>query len=360
MGNIDINKITVDEIMGSIRKKPVKEESTVVEEDFLPTEETPAENTTTGAISYKTLTGSLPKDKEDFSIPCYKAEDWDEDGRAHIPTEDKSFVWDHTVAYPLLKAYVLNKKVLIVGPTGCGKTELVKQVCAKIKQPYLRINGRQDMESDTLLGKPWVSGGEMHFELGELPKALKKGWMIAFDEPWKTPAGIQMALQRYYEKDGVLQLDDMPGDLKEKTVVPDSKSRLVLCDNVVGTGDNMDKFGATLIQDSSTINRIDLVLRATYLELQQEIGMLRAKYGWLPESKARKMVQLANLVRAGFEQGELAATMSPRNLMSWAELSYDLKDYMEGFRYTMLNRFADDSEQGAVKKMWSTVFGGTL
>jgi len=117
------------------------------------------------------------------------------------------------------------------------------------RQPYLRINGRQDMESDTLLGKPWVTEGEMSYIKGELPKALEKGWFVAFDEPWKTPSGIQMSLQRMYEKDGVLQLDDMPGSLDEKLIVPKDTFRMVLCDNVVGTGDNQDKYGATMIQD---------------------------------------------------------------------------------------------------------------
>lgn len=359
MAQVDIETLVVEELLGNLKTKPAKKEK-VKEVDFLPVEDEKEEVVTSNTMLYSQITGSVPIGKTDFAVPAFTATDWDEDGLAHIPAIDESFVWDHSVAYPLLKAYALNKKVLIVGPTGCGKTEIVRQLAAHTNHPYLRINGRQDMESDTLLGKPWVSGGEMHFELGELPKALKRGWMIAFDEPWKTPAGIQMALQRYYEKDGILQLDDMPGDLKEKTIVPDKRSRLVLCDNVVGTGDNMDKFGATLIQDSSTINRIDLVLRADYLNLTAEIGMLTGKYKWLPEEKAKKMVQMANLIRKGFEQSELSATISPRNLMSWAELSYNLKNYAEAFEYTMLNRFAEDSERAAVKHHWTTVFGESL
>lgn len=330
------------------------------EPEFLEVEEEVKSAISSTTKKYSDITGAVPAGKQDFDIPCYAVEDWDEEGRSHIPDIDPLFVWDHSVAYPLLKAYVLGLKVLVVGPTGSGKTETNKQIAAHLNQPYFRINGRQDMEADTLLGKPWVSGGEMRFEMGDLPKALKKGWYVAFDEPWKTPAGIQMALQRFYERGGVLQLDDMPGSLEEKTIIPDKRSHLVLADNVVGTGDNMDKFGATLIQDASTINRMDLVLFQDYLPQKDEANMIVEKYKFIPEGKAKNVVKLANLIRRGFEQGELSATMSPRNIMSWMELAFDMKDYKESFKYVMLNRFSDDNEKGAVRGHWTTVFGDSL
>lgn len=359
-GNANVNEIVLDTLLGEYAKGKAKTVSPKPPEpEFLDVED---ENSPEPAhkLMYSEITGSVPTGKDDFVIPSYVAEDWDEEDRVYIPEADSTFVWDHNVAYPLLKSLVMNKKVLIVGPTGAGKTEICRQICARINQPYFRINGRQDMEADTLLGKPWVSDGTMHFELGEFPKALRKGWFVAFDEPWKTPSGIQMALQRYYERNGILQLDDMPGTLEEKTVKPDPRSRLVLADNVVGTGDKMDKFGATLIQDASTINRMDVVLYQNYLQPEQEVGLITSKYKFVPEGKAKKVVQLARLIREGFEQGDLAATMSPRNIMSWMEMAYDLKDYKAAFVYTMLNRFADESEKGAVKNHWATVFGDSL
>ena len=141
-----------------------------------------------------------------------------------------------------------------------------------------RINGRQDMESDTLIGKPWVNNGSMEFVLGEFPKALLSGDIILLDEPTKIPSGIQMTLQRVMERNGVLQIDDMPEGLESKTIVPHPEARIVLADNVVGTGDNSEQYGATMIQDSSFLNRIDAVLHVPYMSPEKEAELLANKF----------------------------------------------------------------------------------
>jgi cobaltochelatase CobS len=301
--------------------------------------------------------------KPDFIVTSYyNISDWDIDEQELIPDEEevKYYQPDHDVLYPATLGISRNKKVLVYGPTGSGKTEMYKFIAALIHQPYMRINGRQDMESDSLLGKPWVSGGDMHFALGELPIGLQKGRLICFDEPWKTPSGIQMALQRYYERDGVLFLDDMPGSIHDKTIVPENRARMVLCDNVIGTGDNMDQFGATLIQDSSTLNRMDMVLKLDYLPKTAEIKMMMHRFDFLPKTKASKMVQIANLIRTGYIGGDFGVTISPRNLITWAELAFDLKDYNEAFKWTMLERYSEDDERAAIRNHWITVWGEDL
>ena len=98
----------------------------------------------------------------------------------------------------------------MVRPTGSGKASLQDYFAAHINQPLFRLNGRGDMESDTRLGRPWVGEKGMEFLKGELVKAAEKGYWIVIDEPWKLPAPIQMALQRFCEKNGQFQLDDMP------------------------------------------------------------------------------------------------------------------------------------------------------
>lgn len=291
----------------------------------------------------------------------FNPEDWDEEDRPFIPKLDTSYIWQHDVLYPALLGLVHNLKALVHGPTGSGKTTMYKNIAAVLNWPYLRIGGRADLESDEIFGRPWITGGEMGFELAEFPKAYQKGWLIAVDEPWKMTAGIQMTFQRVYERDGILQIDAMPGSLKDKQILPKATTRLVLCDNVVGTGDGSDKYAATMIQDSSTINRMDLVLHLGYLPPAMEQSMLLGKYGeFLPKQKARQVVQMANLIRRGFEQNELAVTMSPRNLMAWMELAEKIQDYKEAFRWTMLFRFAEDSDKEAVRGHFKTVFGESL
>ncbi len=340
----------------------------VKEEMFLEVEE--AETVPTKGIKYSELLKDFggpsyikASGKPDFLITSYyEIDDWPEEEQALIPLmeEVQHYVPNHEVLYPALIGICHNKKVLVYGPTGSGKTDLYKFIAALIHQPYMRINGRRDMESDSLLGKPWVSGGDMHYQLGELPVGLLAGRLIAFDEPWKTPSGIQMALQRYYEKDGVLFLDDAPGTIADKTIVPENRARMVLCDNVIGTGDNMDQYGATLIQDSSTLNRMDMVLKLDYLPKVQEVKMLMKRFSFLPKAKANKMVQIANLIRTGYQSGDFGVTMSPRNLITWAEVAYQLKDYNESFKWTMLERYNEDEERSAIRNHWMTVFGEDL
>ena len=300
--------------------------------------------------------------KPDFSLDTIinEVEDWAEEHRQFIPKINKDYVWQHDVLYPAVLAMVNKLKVLVHGPTGSGKTDMYKNIAATINQPYYRLGGRADMESDSILGKPWIDNGSMHFEEGEFVKAYKAGYLLAIDEPWKMPPGIQMVFQRVYERDGILQLDDKPGTLADKQVIPHPSTYMVLCDNVVGTGDGADKYAATMIQDASTINRMDLVLFLSYLSPVEEVKFIRGKYKYVSAKIAKQVVQLAGLIRVGFNSGALSAGMSPRNIMAWMELAYKIKDYKQAFKWIMLERYAEDSEKEAVRGHYEVVFGEKL
>jgi hypothetical protein len=218
------------------------------------------------------------------------------------------------------------------------------------------INGRGDMESDSILGKPWVSDGSMHYEKGELVKAAEKGWWILIDEPWKLPAPIQMALQRFYEKDGQFQLDDMVGELEDKLITTGPTCRLVLCDNVVGTGDNMDQYAATMIQDGSTLNRMDVVLKQDYMAKKDEVNMITNANPDLAPRTAAKMVDFITLCRTSYAQRALSAALSPRNLLTWAELSVELSDVDVAASWIVLDRYAEDDERALINAHYTTVF----
>lgn len=304
---------------------------------------------------------SLPARCKDFDVSSilFKDEDWDEDDRAFIPDAEKftDHYRDPAVMYPLVLGLVYNMNTLIHGPTGCGKSTGVECIASICRWPFLRVNGREDMESDALIGKPWVNHGNMEWMMGSLPIARRKGWLVLMDEPFKMPAGIQMTLQRMYERGGILQIDDMPGTLKDKQIIPHKNTRLILADNVAGTGDNLDKYAATQIQDTSTLNRMELVVEVDYLPNDAEQSMLTNKYPHLPDQWARRMVQLASLVRNGFKKGELSSTMSTRQLYTWAELSVVVGSYRRSFDIIMRGRFAEDSEVVALDNLYTMAFG---
>lgn len=318
----------------------------------------------TEGTSFSTVFGvEPPKGMPNLKAVVFEDKDWPKKDRVFIPdiSKFKDYVPNVMVLYQLwISVLKNNQKALVVGPTGSGKSSLQEYFCAMIRQPMYRINGRGDMESDTLLGKPWVSDGSMHFEKGELVKAAEKGYWILIDEPWKLPAPIQMALQRFYEKDGQFQLDDMPGEMCDKLITPAPTCRVVLCDNVVGTGDNMDQYAATMIQDGSTLNRIDVVFRQEYMAKDLEVEMLTKAVPLITEHQAGLMVDFFGLCRISYEQRNLTAALSPRNLLTWAELSVQLASPEAAALWTLIDRFADDTEKQLVNEHFRTVFDTSL
>lgn len=361
--------VAMKKARGGGDKMPVPSTSTITTEEIVAA--TPVDpidkfkDSVKGVKFSKVFGVKPPKGMPDLKAAVYKPSDWDEADRAFIPNKAdfKHYVPNLMVMYQLWVSVLRNnKKALIVGPTGSGKTSLQKYFCAHINQPMFSINGRGDMESDSILGKPWVGGGTMTFEKGELVKAAEKGWWILIDEPWKLPAPIQMALQRFYEKDGVFQLDDMPGTLEEKTIVPKPSCRVVLADNVVGTGDGIDQYSATMIQDGSTLNRLDVVFRQEYMKKELEVDMLMRSVpkNSLLESDAAQMVDFFTLCRTSYQQRALSAALSPRNLLTWAELCVQLGSLKTAAQWTLLDRFAEDDEKQLINDHYRTVFDEVL
>ncbi len=306
----------------------------------------------------KTLDG-MP----DFDVVMYDDSVWDDEGLANIPnaSDFTGRVVDHESMYPFVKSMQpkhKGMKVLLVGPTGSGKSTMAEYFCATINQPFLRIQGRADMESDSVIGKPWVSpAGGMEYLLGEWVKRTRDGWFVLVDEPWKIPNGIWMTAQRHMERGGIWQLDDMPSDdITDKQIVPKNTYRCVLADNVVGTGDNIEQYGATMIQDASTLNRIDVVIKVDYLKPEDEMKVVTGMFPAIPETQAKKMIALLNLLRTGFNSGELSSSASLRNITAWAEHAVDVQNYELGFKWVMMNRYADETEYKAVANHYFTCF----
>lgn len=297
----------------------------------------------------------------DFDVPYYEKSDWPEAAQEFIPGEMEGYVPDHKYLYPLLAAITRRLKVQIVGDTGSGKTEIKKYTCHKLNIPLFRLNFRGDMESDTILGKPWVEpvNGEVQttFKLGSLPEALKEGFFIDLDEIFNAPAPILAALQRYMESDGILQIDDMPGTLAERQVRPHERSIVVLSSNTTGQGENLDKFAANQIQDRSFLNRIDVVIHMDYMSPTKEQEILKKRYPMFDDDFLMYVVQLINLIRQGNSKGQITPAASLRTAFSWLDVYQILKDVELSFEMAFLNKLPDDSERTAVQVMFENVFG---
>ena len=160
---------------------------------------------------------------------------------------------------------------------------------------------------------------------------------------------------RRTSKGGHLTLDDKPGTKADKMVHPAKEFRLVLTDNVKGTGDSFDKFAATQMQDSSSLDRININQELSYLAKRQEIKMLMDKYPGANEHGVEKLVQFAGLVRNAYRQGGVALTLSPRGLMAILDMHQIGVPVQRAIQLAFLEKIADEAEQLAVQEMLRTV-----
>lgn len=239
-----------------------------------------------------------------------------------------------------------------------GKTSGIRQFAAHIQQPYMRFNGKDGIEQSSFLGYPWATSAGMEWKDGLLPQGCKLGYLVCIDEVFKIPAGIQMAMQNLYEKDGTLMLDDKPGDYHEKLVVPAPEFRLFLTDNVRGTGDNFEKFASTQMQDTSTLDRFGLTIEQDYLPHDAEVSMLSGMYPDVQVININLLVKFAGLVRAGYKAGEISLTLSPRGLMASLNMMQSAQLPMAAaLDLAFTNKLAEESEVQACTQMKMTVGG---
>lgn len=293
-------------------------------------------------------------------VTKFDRKDWDKVMQKDIPVVDKDYIvnWE---AFAAMAVGLENKeKPLIVGKPGTGKTTMVKLFAALTNHPYMRINGKDGLEPSSFLGTPWATDGGMEWKDGAVTTAVKNGYLLAYDEPFKAGAGVNMAFQWLYEDDGKLFLDDKPGDMSDKLVHAHDHFGMVLCDNVKGLGDNIDKFAATTVQDSASLDRFGIAIELDYLTNDQEKLLLKKWFPQVTDNITKKIVQLATLVRAGYNNNEIELSMSPRSIKKFAKYSLIYKDTRSAFLYTFANKLADENELVAVSKFYKTVFNEEL
>lgn len=324
-----------------VEKKKEPEEPLVTQTEFTDT-------------SFKDVFGFKPTINTKATV--FKEETWPEDVRAFIPTVDEDYVLPHEATSILVYAIETGQFVNMVGPTGSGKSTLVEQVCAHLKRPFIRFNGRGDMETSSLLGQLVVHDGATVWRDGVFTEAVKSGAVVLFDEYTATPPEINMSLQWLREHGGKLLITDKPGATHEKLITPHKEFRLVCADNTRGLGDNGDRFAGTNIQNSASLNRFDITIEHNYMDQKKEANILTKRNPTLSKKAAEYMVKMAWLIRNGYDKGDISVTLSPRNLLSWARKAQDWGDMEKSFMFTYYNMLPSDSERNAVKSFYKTVF----
>ena len=310
--------------------------------------------------------GRLPESGINHIVQQYAKDHFPEAIQVDIPEVDPNHYWDPEVLEALLLAHQLRERACITGLPGTGKTTSVKQFAAWIRQPYMRLGGRGDLESSSFLGYSWADveeiNGEhiskMSFKPGMLTQGLDTdgfGYLVTIDEVMKIPAYISMCMQHLFEKDGHLTIDDKPGTKADKIVLPAKEFLLILTDNVKGTGDSFDKFASTQMQDTSYLDRIGINETLDYLDPKDECEMLHKKYNAVDKSVISKLVKFAGLVRNGYRQGNIALTLSPRGLESILEMLAVSVPMKRAISLAFSNKIADEAESIAIEDMLKTV-----
>lgn len=275
----------------------------------------------TNTVSYESIVGEPHPDGQERLYPAPPTK-WDKEVRDMIPTADPDWVVDHRTAPDTCAAILNGHNMLMVGPTGTGKTTDVREVCARIGMPYARVNGAEGMEGADLYGQIQLSNGSTKWVDGPIVPIVKHGGMLAVDEPFKMSPGTLMNLQWLAEtkvSGRAIMLYGHP-DADKVKLPAHGEFRMALCDNARGTGDNMDIYAATNVQDASFINRMQYKIRKDYMEYDTEVKAVTHKYPWILKPLAERMVRLAGQLRTAWNQGSIEMPFSFRELETWSQL----------------------------------------
>lgn len=271
-----------------------------------------------------------------------------------VPKLDSDYVVQKEQAALLVAGMQDEDKTLINGPTGSGKSSLVKYICAKLNRPFIRINMSGDVESASLFGTLVVRGGATVWEDGAITEAVKYGAVCLVDEWELMPAEIAMGMQNLLEDGGYLYLKEMPGDSNDRTVVPHDDFRLVFAGNTVGQGDTTGAFTGVGVQNTATIDRFTNTIYLGYLTAKHEIEIITSK-AEVPVDLAKNMVRFAGLIRNAYDSGKIGLTMSPRTLINWArKCKRYTPEYALNVAY-MQKLLLDD--QKSAQELYAKVFG---
>ncbi len=315
-----------------------------------------------GLYKFSEVYGFTPLSGIDHAVHKYSEEDWSPDISIHIPDMvefDGYQAQKHELEMCVL-GMEMRDKINITGPTGSGKSSMVKYICAKSCRPFIRINGRGDLESDSLLGMLTAESGDTKWVDGTITEGIKQGATICIDEWTVIPPEIMMALQWLMEENGQLYLSDKPGSSVDKLITPHPEYNLIFTDNTKGLGDDNGGFAATNVQNTATLDRFGTCIHVGYLAPSHELAILKARNPAMQDALGNKMIKFASLVRRAYDTNDVSMTCSPRTLINWCTKAQYLKSVSLSLKMAFFEKLPNESERTMVSGFFKTVFGDDL
>ena len=290
--------------------------------------------------------------KSDIRIPAFSK------SNPLVPKIDKNYFFDNDTTLAILTGFSKNKKILIQGYHGTGKTTHIEQVASRLNWSCVRINLDSHITRGDLIGKDIIKiekGKQItDFKDGMLPWSIKRPTALVFDEYDAGRPDVMFIIQRILETNGKFTLLD-----DNKIIDPHPAFRLFATANTIGLGDDMGIYHGTNQINQGQIDRWNIVTVLNYLSPENELKVVLGKLDELKEKKyiekIKLMIALAGLVRKGFVQGDLTSVLSPRTIINWADNYKIFEDLIFSFKLTFLNK-CDENDKSIIAEYFQRVF----
>ncbi len=286
-----------------------------------------------------------------FSKPC-----------EHVPELDSAYVFDRETTLAILAGFAHNRRVIIQGYHGTGKSTHLEQVASRLNWPMVRVNLDSHISRIDLVGKDAIvlqDGQQItEFREGILPWAIQHPTALVFDEYDAGRPDVMFVIQRVLEVDGKLTLLD-----QNRVITPHTAFRLFSTTNTIGLGDTTGLYHGTQQINQGQMDRWNIVTTLNYLEHEAEVEIVLGKEPKWQTEEGRQlissMVAVADLSRRGFINGDISVVMSPRTVITWAENAEIFGDVGFAFRLSFLNK-CDELERPIVSEYYQRCLGEDL
>jgi cobaltochelatase CobS len=292
----------------------------------------------------------------DMEVPAFSEAD------ERVPDLDPTYVFDPNTTLAICAGFGKNRRVMVQGYHGTGKSTHIEQVAARLNWPMIRVNLDAHISRIDLVGRDAIvlrEGQQVtEFREGLLPWALQHPVALVFDEYDAGRPDVMFVIQRVLEAEGKLTLLD-----QNRVIRPNPWFRLFATTNTVGLGDVTGLYHGTQAINQGQMDRWNIVATLNYLPAQVEAQIVLAKSGEYDDPGGKeiveKMIKVAELSRQGFINGDISTVMSPRTVISWAQNAHIFADVGYAFRVSFLNK-CDEAERPLIAEYYQRVFGQDL
>ena len=280
----------------------------------------------------------------------------------YVPEIDSTYKFDRDTTLAIIAGFAFNKRVLIQGYHGTGKSTHVEQVAARLNWPCIRINLDSHISRIDLIGKDAIVVKDnkqiTEFKEGILPWSLQNPIALVFDEYDAGRPDVMFVIQKVLEKEGSFTLLDQNKVLKQHPLF-----RLFATTNTIGLGDTTGLYQGTQQLNQGQLDRWNIITTLNYLKFEKELEIILAKSKKfntkLGKEIVSNMIKVADLTRKGFVNGDISTVMSPRTVLHWSENAEIFKDVGYAFRVTFLNK-CDNLEKSIIAEYYQRCFGEDL